>query len=256
MKNISKKPIVPVRRSVSASPAYRLAWVAEPPLLSADWDDPVWATAQTLQVANFHPASSNHRPRTEARALYGQDGLYVSFRVQDRYVRSIHTAYQSRVSLDSCVEFFVQPKPDSGYFNFEINCGGTLLLYYIEDPARAKNGLFKKYREVPAEIAKQVRIHHSMPPVTLREIQEPVQWQIAFFAPFAMFEHFIGSLPKPHLQPWRGNFFKCGDETSHPHWASWAPIGEVLRFHQPDRFENLEFAPPVSLAKRKRSPRA
>ena len=39
------------------------------------------------------------------------------------------------------------------------------------------------------------------------------------------------------------NFFKCADDSSHPHWASWAPIGEALNFHQPQYFAPLRFAP-------------
>jgi len=43
---------------------------------------------------------------------------------------------------------------------------------------------------------------------------------------------------------WRANCFKCADETSHPHWASWAPIGEALNFHQPQYFGVFHFAQP------------
>ena len=26
---------------------------------------------------------------------------------------------------------------------------------------------------------------------------------------------------------WRANFYKCGDDTSHPHWAAWSPLKKV-----------------------------
>jgi len=39
---------------------------------------------------------------------------------------------------DSCVEFFIQPRPDAGYFNLEMNAGGAHLCCYIEDPARVR----------------------------------------------------------------------------------------------------------------------
>jgi hypothetical protein len=42
-------------------------------------------------------------------------------------------------------------------------------------------------------------------------------------------------------QAWRGNFYKCGDETSHPHWGMWAPIREGFTFHQPRFFGTLHF---------------
>ncbi len=242
MNNISKKQFIPVRRSVNSAPVYEISWASEAPLLSADWDDSTWSTARTVKIDHFHPASSSHRPQTEARVLYDNDGLYVSFRSHDQYVRCVHTTYQSRVSQDSCVEFFVQPQSNRGYFNFEVNCGGTMLLFYIEDPTRVDGALFRKYQEVSPDIARDVRMYHSLPQNIPAEIQEPTEWRVSWFIPFSMMERFVGPIAKPPLGQWRGNFFKCGDETSHPHWASWAPIGEQLRFHQPDCFGNLEFS--------------
>ncbi|MCD6337129.1 MAG: hypothetical protein J7M01_02720, partial [Candidatus Marinimicrobia bacterium] len=37
-----------------------------------------------------------------------------------------------------------------------------------------------------------------------------------------------------------GNLYKCGDKTSHPHWASWSPI-DKLNFHQPKHFGEFVF---------------
>src|SRR5438034_263751 len=102
--------------------------------LSVDWDSPAWRPIAPLSVDQFHPAGSEHRPLTEAKLAYTPDALYALFRVRDRYVKSLATHYQEMVCNDSCVELFVQPKKDRGYFNFELNCGGTMLLYYIEDP--------------------------------------------------------------------------------------------------------------------------
>jgi hypothetical protein len=55
-------------------------------------------------------------------------------------------------------------------------------------------------------------------------------------------EPYCGEVRPVVGQRWRVNAFKCGDETSHPHWASWAPIGEALNFHQPEYFGWLELA--------------
>ena len=55
-------------------------------------------------------------------------------------------------------------------------------------------------------------------------------------------EPYIGTIGDVRGQTWRGNFYKCGDHTSHPHWASWSPIGEQLDFHQPEFFGELRFA--------------
>ena len=39
----------------------------------------------------------------------------------------------------------------------------------------------------------------------------------------------------------RGGFFKCCDDSSQPHWGSWADVGPELNFHQPKRFGTLLF---------------
>jgi len=57
----------------------------------------------------------------------------------------------------------------------------------------------------------------------------------------ALFETFVGPLGAPSGQIWRANFYKCADESSHPHWGSWADIGERLDFHQPECFGEIIF---------------
>ena len=74
------------------------------------------------------------------------------------------------------------------------------------------------------------------------EIAEAVQWRVEYGIPFDLFEAYIGNrLDFRKTATWRGNFYKCGDKTSHPHWASWSPIGEELNFHCPQYFGVLEF---------------
>lgn len=144
------------------------------------------------------------------------------------------------MSDDSCVEFFARPISERGYFNFEINCGGTMLLYYIEDPTR-EGPAFVKYTPVEQKIANGVKMFHSMPRVVDPEAGMPVTWVIQYEVPLALFETYLGPIGKLGGQAWTANFFKCGDETSHPHWASWSPIGTELNFHQPVFFGFLEF---------------
>ena len=172
--------------------------------------------------------------------LYDDDGIYVIFRVRDRYVICRNTEPQSPVCKDSCVEAFFQPKPDQGYFNFEINCGGAILLYYVTDPTRFR-APEKGFVPVETALLRKIRIFHVMPRQVLDEITTPVEWTIEYFVPNAVFEAYVGPLGPPAQRQWRGNFFKCADGSSHPHWASWSPIGEALNFHVPEHFAPLRF---------------
>jgi len=228
---------------VAAKPSDRNYLVRKargPVELSPAWDHPIWTEAPTLEVASFRPESSSHRPRTLARLLYAEDGIHEIFQVKDRFVRCARTRYFDEVWKDSCVEFFAQPKPESGYFNFEFNCGGAFLCSYIVDPERTPNR-FKDFTRIPAALGQTIRTSSTLPPKTDPELAEQVTWCLRFFIPFALFEHYTGRLGRISGQTWRGNFFKCAEEVTHPHWASWAPVDE-FNFHRPACFGRLRFA--------------
>lgn len=213
------------------------------PALDGNWDAATWSGAAEIDIAHFHPQSSEHHPRVRARLLWTEDALHVLFDVRDQYVRAACTRYGQQVCKDSCVEAFLQPKAGGGYFNFEVNCGGTMLLWYVTDPAPAPKGL-KDAVEVPIEQAGAIGIYHSLPAEVPVELDVPVNWRLQLAIPISFLEQYTGRLAPLGGSEWRGNFFKCADHTSHPHWASWNPIGEALNFHAPEFFGTLRFALP------------
>jgi hypothetical protein len=90
------------------------------------------------------------------------------------------------------------------------------------------------------EQAARVRVRSSLPAVVLPEVSSPLEWQLAFEIPLVVVERYVGKLGPLAGQAWRGNLYKCGDRTSHPHWASWAPLDE-RNFHLPRCFGTLRF---------------
>ena len=60
-------------------------------------------------VTGSEPQAAARTAVAEAALLYDDDHLHALFRVADRYVRSVHTAYDSDTYKDSCVELFIQP---------------------------------------------------------------------------------------------------------------------------------------------------
>lgn len=210
------------------------------PSVQGLWDEPAWRRAEVVTLDHFLDRSSEHRPRVEAKLTHTGDAVHVFFRVYDRYVRCLRTDYQASVCCDSCVEFFARPKPDRGYFNFEINAGGTMLLYYIEDATRVEEG-FARFTRVPRRLAQTLDIFHSLPTIVYPEIETPTTWLLEYRVPLALFEAFVGPLGPLSGQTWCGNLYKCADQTSHPHWASWAPINNQFNFHLPEYFAPLRF---------------
>ena len=209
------------------------------PEFSGQWDGPGWNHIKAIQLNQCRPESSDHRPVTFCKLQYSTRGLYGIFKVQDEYIRCVHQSFQSDVCKDSCVEIFLQPKSGLGYFNFEFNCGGTLLASYITDSTRV-DGNIKYFNPLSAHADRQIHRFHSLPPIIEPEHTGPKTWYLEFFIPFAVMEAYVGELNT--TTAWRGNIFKCGDETSHPHWLSWSALDEV-NFHSPRNFGELNFGP-------------
>lgn len=209
------------------------------PGLQEGWAGNTWRHVPAITIDCFRPESSDHRPRTRVRLVADDQALYGLFRVEDRFVRCIHREFQSPVYKDSCVEFFVQPRPDGGYFNFEFNCGGALLASYITDSRRTADG-FAAFQPLAPEEGRRIRVHSSLPHVVEPEITDPLIWELAFAIPLEIMARYAGPVSVAAGEIWYGNFYKCGDETSRPHWVSWSPV-ERLNFHLPQCFGQLRF---------------
>ena len=219
---------------------YLVRRAASPPPPAAAWDDPLWSQAPPLDVAEFRPESSDHRPRTRARLLHSREALHVLFRVEDRFVAARHRRFQDRVCEDSCVELFLQPKACRGYFNFEMNCGGTLLATHVTDHRRVDQGRLAAATPLRAEEAERLRIRATLPAVVDPEIETPVDWELSLSLPWSVLEAHVGPLGEVAGVEWRANLYKCADRTSHPHWAAWSPV-DALNFHLPHCFGTLRF---------------
>ena len=74
-----------------------------------DPEDPIWQKAQAGEYAYWHEKSSEHHPKTVLRALHDGNDIMLCWQIDDRYVRIVHTATNSMVCEDACVEAFLQP---------------------------------------------------------------------------------------------------------------------------------------------------
>jgi hypothetical protein len=218
---------------------YNIAYTKNSPDLKGLWNGAAWQQAAVLAINYFRPESSSHRPPTRARLLFDDAYLYGIFQVDDYYVRSVHTRFQGPTYLDSCVEIFMQPDPNQGYFNFEFNAGGALAVFYIRDSVRTESG-FKSFTKLSETQGEQVGIFHSQPALIDPERVGALTWTLEFAIPLAVLAQYAEFPSALAGQTWHGNLFKCGDQTSHPHWASWAPVDE-LNFHLPRCFGELYF---------------
>jgi hypothetical protein len=205
------------------------------PTLRAGWLDPPWSSVDAILLETFRPESSEHRPLTEARVLHDGSTIVVRFRVIDRFILARRSGYGADVWRDSCVEWFVQPRPNRGYLAFEVNCCGAWRCDYIEDPARTPGGGLRGAVGVPEVSTADVTVSASLGGPLLHEIPGPLEWFVELRVPVSFLEQYVGPLQPIEESRWRTNFTKCADESSHPHWASWSPLS-ALDFHRPGEF--------------------
>jgi hypothetical protein len=208
---------------------------AVPP--GALWDDPAWRAVPAITLTHHMGAAPAYWPRTQAKLQYEAELLHVLFRVEDRYVRAVATAYQGEVWKDSCVEFFFTPGTDvsEGYFNIETNCGGTILFTHRQD--RSTDVV-----PVSAADARTLAVFHTMPATVDPEITEHVTWQVGYRVPWQTLARYApAAAPVPGAQ-WRANLYKIAETTSNPHSITWAPIDwPHPDFHRKEFFGVLEF---------------
>lgn len=197
------------------------------------------SSAETATLENVRQESSDHRPKVSLRVMHDKDTIYGLYQVKDRYVRVTHVGYQASVCQDSCVEFFFKPSVGPGYFNLEMNAGGSYLLYYVRNHQRTDTG-FADFAAVDEACGSQVKVQTTLPTVVDPEIAVPLTWYAMFTIPMKALAPYCGDAGCLDGQKWRANFYKCGDDTSHPHWITWAPI-PVLNYHIPEAFQEMDF---------------
>ncbi|MBP5674077.1 MAG: carbohydrate-binding family 9-like protein, partial [Victivallales bacterium] len=195
---------------------------------------------ETAELTNLRPEGSGHRPIVNVRMLHDERTIYGIYKVQDRYVLAEKEGFQAPVCEDSCVEFFFKPPVGPGYFNLEMSAGGAYLMSYVRNHKRTKTG-FEDYTMVSEKDGALVTVKTSFGGRVMPEITEPVTWYAQFALPMAALEPYCGVIPSLDGAKWRGNFYKCADNSSHPHWLTWNPVS-VLNFHLPDCFAELDLA--------------
>jgi hypothetical protein len=218
---------------------YHVARAPAAVALDASWDGDFWKPVKSLELKHFMGERPEHFPKVQAKLVYDDHAVYVIFLVDDRFVRAVAEKHQDAVYLDSCVEFFFTPDADSaqGYFNLEMNCGGTMLFHYQHSPGQDSVPL-------SVEELSEIDVSHSLPKIVDPEITDPTSWTVSYRLPIDLLRKYLPARlqrPAPGVT-WRANFYKCADSTSHPHWLTWSPVTfERPDFHRPQSFGTLVF---------------
>lgn len=174
------------------------------------------------------PAEFPYMPSVSVMIARSDTHIIVFFQVRGHDVRATVVKDNDMVCHDSCCEFFVGDPHDGTYYNFEMNCIGTV--------KAAKRRSRHEFQLFPSsDLEKIVRL-------TSLERKEMhlsgiCSWQAAFCIPFELMGFNAHSIP----ERLSANFYKCADKSDHPHFLSWNPIRtESPDFHRPEFFGQLK----------------
>lgn len=188
------------------------------------------ADFQSIETINW--PEYPYKPEVRFKIAYCQDQILLKYYVSEENIMAKETEINGAVYKDSCVEFFISINDNKTYYNFEFSCIGTV--HAAHGPDRAKREL------IDPEILKLIEIRSSLGNQAFEERTGGHQWEMMIIIPKECMA-FDKDIILKGLKA-SANFYKCGDETSEPHYVSWSPIGsENPDYHQSVYFGELSF---------------
>ena len=196
----------------------------------------LWADITPLFIENYKWVNNNYAPKVSVRVFHSDKFIYLYYDVPEDRITIRHTSFGSEVWKDSCVEFFLNPFPESSddYVNMEFNALGVMLIGIGKDGDDSKRYYFKESEAAGFE--------------TVSSIRHPVigshgskYWTLHVKIPKSFFEKRYGKVftAKKTI----ANFNKCGDETEFEHYGSWNDVANPTpNFHLPEYFGDLIFS--------------
>lgn len=185
---------------------------------------------EQIDTVNW-PDSYSVRPDARFNIARSSKAFFIHFVVNEKQIKAIYSKDQDPVWQDSCVEFFCQVPGSKTYFNFEFNCIGTCL-------ATERKSRTEDVNPLSVEKMSQIKRYASLGNEPFEEKKGNFDWTLTVEIPFSL----LGIDPDNLPASIKANFYKCGDETSVPHYVSWNPIEvESPDFHRPEFFGELKF---------------
>ncbi len=188
------------------------------------------ADLQSINIINWKEFS--YKPDVKFRMAYCQDNILLKYYVNETNIMAKETKINGDVYKDSCVEFFISPDQNNTYYNFEFNCIG------IPHVGHGKTGTKKNL--INSEILKLITIKSSLGNQPFDEKTGGFQWEMMIIIPKECFAYDKNIVFKGLTA--NVNFYKCGDNTSKPHFVTWNPVGtKKPDYHQPRYFGKILF---------------
>ncbi len=195
-----------------------------PGIESLEWEKAEIGHVDTVNWEGCYPI-----PETTFKLLRGPEGFSVLMHTNETNLRSEEKSHFGSICSDSCMEFFYKPSPwDERYLNFEVNPEGYMHLGI--GSSRFNRTKVEDNREI----------------FDIVSIANDGDWTLKYYVPDSFVQKLYPNLVElsrdNSTSVAKGNFYKCGEKTDHPHYASWNEIPtKKSDFHVPDFFGQIIF---------------
>ena len=185
----------------------------------------------TNQIDVLNWAIYGYKPKINFRIGHTGKEIWLKYYVTEKHILAKETRTNGSVYKDSCVEFFISVD-NKNYYNLEVNCIGTIHLAY--GPGRND----RKF--VDPEIIKKIEVESSLGNQPFDEKTGNFDWEMMIRVP-------VSSFAFDNIKSLKGlkataNFYKCGDDTTEPHYVTWNPVKtENPDYHRPGFFGKVLF---------------
>lgn len=201
-------------------------------LIDGHLEEACWQEATPVRPFLFPWWTSGDQEQTEARVLWDDENLYVSFIATDQHISASYTERDDPVSRDDAVEVFIAPDPSdvSNYYNFEFNAIGTIL---DRSPLDGRSSSWN---------ASGVVVAITIDGTLNDDADTDIGWITEIAIPFANFEGYAVNLPPLPGDEWRLNLYRIGGRTN-PQFSVWSDTQtDKPQYHAPTRFGRVRFS--------------
>ena len=199
--------------------------------------DGTWAAAKnTLPKANVdifpwggQNSFEDYRPITTAAMAWDNGGLHIHMQSSETNLRTEQIGFSEQTWTDSCMEFFLMPDPQNSdcYINWEYTPNQAT---YLGLGSRREN-------------RQQLRLDNYTAFFGLETEVTPSGWTLEYHIPLSFLKRYFTKLQLNASHCMRGNFYKCGEYTTRPHYGCWSPIAlPAPDFHCSNFFGDLVLA--------------
>lgn len=217
-------------------PRYTIQRAAGKIVIDGKLDEPAWKSAKSVGKFRFAWWKAGKKEQTEAKLLWDDKYLYVSYRCEDAHIAGTRTKRDSAVYRDDCVEVFIAPNPKQpdNYFNIEMNVRGAWLDQHHPDGPGVK--VKREWNARGVKIAVTID-------GTLNDDNDTDRgWILEAAIPFANYAKVAKNTPPKPGDVWSLNLNRLGGKTN-PQYSQWSPSRtKTPQFHAPRDFGRVTFS--------------